>query len=162
LFFADDAERSIAVVFESENGAILHYHIRSFTKSPPDSGAFQAVPVSCFTDQGSYFKYFQTRIPAATSEVEDILSFSEVSGLFLHREAIDGKNGEMIFLQIPYPEGSIEEDLRVNFSPNIPIGFCVLFDASTRQVLDYKMPGQCNVDMALLARQFEETLSERD
>jgi hypothetical protein len=155
LFSAEDDEKNVIVVFESENGAIRHYHIRSYTKSHPDSGAFQEVPVSCFPDQRSYFEYIQTRIPATTSKMEDILSFSEASGLFFHRETIAGNNREMIFLQRPFPSDSIEADTGINFSPDLPIGICVVFDASTRQALDYKWPGQCFVDMALLARQFD-------
>lgn len=160
LFSAEDEERNVIVVFESENGVIRHYHVRTYTKSNPDSGGFMEVPVSCFLDQRNYFEFVQSRIPAATSKVEDVLSFSESSGLFLHRESIEGKNSRMIFLQRPYTSESFESDIGANISPNIPIGFCVLLDTNTRQVLDYKMPYQCNVDMALLARQFDKTISE--
>ena len=160
LFSAEDGNKIIIVAFELDDVIIRRYQIRSYIKSSPSHTVFQKIPASCFLDKEEYFEFVRTQLPAGTSSVDDILYFSESSGLFLHNEIIYGENGEMIFLQKPFPLGSFEADIGANISPNIPNGFSILFNANTRQILSYKMPYQCNVDMALLAQQFEELLGE--
>ena len=103
LFFAEDGDRNIIVAFELEDGVIRRHHIRSYTKSRPSPEVFQKIPASCFLDQREYFEFIRTQLSVDTLSVEDILSFSEASGLFLHHENIDGENAEMIFLQKPFP-----------------------------------------------------------
>ena len=160
LFSANEGGVRILVAFELEDEIVSQLHIRSYTNSYPDVDENIIVPAQCFLSPEGYFEFVQRQFPIGATNIDRVLSSVDDSGLVLHRESNNAELREMIFLQRPFPSGSFEEVIGGNISPNIPNGFCVVFDQSSGQISEYKMPYQCNVDMALLSSQLEEQIGE--
>ncbi|MBQ67155.1 MAG: hypothetical protein CMH07_09620 [Marinovum sp.] len=161
LFNAIDAGIKLAIIFERTDSILQKFHIRSyFEGSYISSGAkTDAIPpASCFLNSDSYFEFIQMRFPPETSSIDDILEVSEGSGIFVHRENNRDEKSEMIFFMKPYPLGGMEEDMHGNMNPNLPNGFCAVFNLEDRRIRGYKMPFRCNIDKALLNRQGEEMI----
>lgn len=162
LYSASEGAAQIFVAFELEDGTISQFHVRSYASSYSNVEGNPVMPAQCFIELEKYFEFIEKKFPAGVTAIDDVLLYGNASDLFLNYKSSDDKLGTAIFLQQPFPLGFFEEDIGGNMSPNMPNGFCVTFDISTRIIIDYKVPYQCNVDMALLASQIEDQLGKGD
>ncbi|WP_298864743.1 hypothetical protein [uncultured Sulfitobacter sp.] len=156
LYSASQDGLQIFAAFERDGEQVKNTHIRAYFMSGAHVNVADALGPECFLEEKDYADFIHRKFPAGDADADNFLEFAKATGLVLHRETPD----EVVLFQGPFPLASFEADIGGNMSPNLPKGVCITVDPQSRIITGYNKPHECKIDMALLARQFDDELNK--
>ncbi|KZK83774.1 hypothetical protein PsW64_01941 [Pseudovibrio sp. W64] len=144
----------------SSSGRILdaEYHSIILDGFIPDKHEFKSeIFISSETAQKALKRYLSKLLVLNTDEV--ILDLRQ-SGFFVHSDDINDEGlRKVVLVKRPYPAESIIAKIGGNASPNIPVGFCLLFtggNSSLPRVLNVR---ECDFNWRVYVRQANDILT---